>query len=58
MNPRICLKLVTAPLFYKLPMPSNSRKSNELAAEVADAADGRKGADDSELIGQAQSGQD
>ena len=39
-------------------MPSNSRKSNELAAEVADAADGRKGADDSELIGQAQSGQD
>jgi hypothetical protein len=39
-------------------MPSNSRKSNEPAAKAADAADGRKGADESELIGQVQSGQD
>ena len=58
MNPRICFELAIAPLFYKLPMPSNSRKSNEPAAEAADVADGRKGEDDSELIGQVQSVQD
>jgi hypothetical protein len=39
-------------------MPSNSKKSSELAAKAADAADGRKGAEDSGLIGQVQSGQD
>jgi len=39
-------------------MPSNSRKSNEPAAKAADAADGRKGAEDNELIGQVRSGQD
>jgi len=55
MNPRKCFELAIAPLFYKLPMPSNSRKSNEVAAE---AADGRKGEDDSGLIGQVQSVQD
>jgi hypothetical protein len=34
------------------------QQENELVAEVADSADGRKGAEDSELIGQVQSGQD
>jgi hypothetical protein len=33
------------------------QQENELVAEVADTADGRKGAEDSELIGQVQSGQ-
>jgi hypothetical protein len=28
MNLRICFERATAPLFYKLPMPSNSRKTN------------------------------
>ena len=57
MNPRICFELAIAPLFYKLPMPSNSRKSNEPAAEAADVADGREPAEDNELVGQVRSGQ-
>ncbi len=39
------------------PMPSNSRKSNEPAAEAADVADGREPAEDDELVGQVRSGQ-
>ena len=58
MNPRICFELAIAPLFYKLPMPSNSRKSNEPAAEAADTADGREPAEDNELVGQVPSVQD
>jgi hypothetical protein len=37
---------------------AQQQQENEPAAKAADAADGRKGAEDNELIGQVRSGQD